>query len=60
MIRKKCANCGFIFDVTVTSKKLKCPKCRSNAVDDYNIFKYNPTYTEPKQNDWKPLKPPFI
>ena len=47
MIRKKCANCGFIFDIDIYEKGIKCPKCDSNALDDY-IETPNP---------WKDIKP---
>ncbi len=38
--RKVCANCGFIYDLTARIKN--CPRCHSNAFDDYNpdIFEY--------------------
>ncbi len=64
-IRKKCANCGYIFDVEEgTKKELKCAKCGSNAIDDYkdvpcNPFKpWKPTpniepYEQP--SPWKPM-----
>jgi len=48
-IRKKCANCGYIFDVEEgTKKELKCAKCESNAIDDYEVGLYKPS------KPWKP------
>ena len=71
-IRKKCANCTYIFDVEKdTKKEIKCPKCGSNAIDDYDINlirkQYLPTFkiTPMPPNDdvwpwnlwkWKPIK----
>ena len=58
-VRKKCANCGYIFDAMVedsipikgTKKELKCPKCGSNAIDDYK----KPYFPD---EPWRPI-PPF-
>lgn len=33
-----CANCGYVFDVNDMEVDIKCPKCGSNACDDYKLI----------------------